>query len=87
LNVFFLGEFIYGVPGQVLGHPNNELCMWILVFPYLLMNNGGSLLILISAGGRIVRNKDSSIVLSDERKVLAEATPKKVKKPIMKKFS
>ncbi|KNZ48348.1 putative signal peptide protein [Puccinia sorghi] len=50
-NFFFLGEFLYGAPGQVLGHPNNELCLWIMVFPYFLMKSGGSLLILISAGG------------------------------------
>ncbi|KNZ59760.1 hypothetical protein VP01_1667g1 [Puccinia sorghi] len=62
---------------MVIGHPKNVLCLWIMVFLYLLMNNGGSLLILISAGGRIVRNKDSSIVLGDYRKVLAEPTPKK----------
>ncbi|KNZ64506.1 putative signal peptide protein, partial [Puccinia sorghi] len=77
LNVFFLVEFLYGAPGQVLGHPNNELCLWIMIFPYLLMNNGRSLLILISSGGAIVRKKDFSIVPGDYRKFLVEPTPKK----------
>ena len=50
------------------------------------MKNGGYLLILISAGGGIVRTKDAIIVSGDYRKVLAEPTPKKVKKSIIENF-
>ncbi|KNZ55143.1 hypothetical protein VP01_2755g4 [Puccinia sorghi] len=71
-----LGKLLDGAPGQVIGHSNDELGLWIMVFPYLIMNNVGSLLILIYAGGRIVRSKDTSMVCGNYRNFLEAKTDK-----------